>query len=256
MKVVFLDQDVKPDSASCGFKFVARHMALENALLSFPVHKGENRSTYRFHQWFSNPEIWNDPYEKYFINNSFGDEDCPIKDHVAVACYTTNRVSEAQWTVYSQKEIAIQVGLRWAGLIDCLRKHKDDSLVAYVGKVRYLGTDKIKKKKFSSILDVTDKDLKQMNARDGNELSARLLTIKRPAYSYEEEIRIIIVSSKQIEKGLDIGPLNKKIIDRITISPLAGTETTALLKQVFERRGGCHVYHSTLYDPVTNDVIE
>ena len=209
------------------------------------------------YQWFSNPESWNDPFEKYFLNNSFKDKDCPLKDHVAVACFTTKTASEAQWTVYSNKELAVQIRFGWDGLVAGLKDYKDDDHLVYIGKVQYIDTRTITKKELSKVLGVSDDEIQQIKDRDPYELYARLLSVKRPAFSYEEEIRIMIVSIKnEIKDGLNIGPFNKKKIDCMTVSPHAGNETFKVLKTAFMQRGLSRVYHSKLYDPVVNIVLE
>ena len=257
MVIKFLNEDVNPDSPHCNIDYVSRYMALENALLSLPKEKHIRRTTYPLFQWFSNPETWDDPFEKFFLNNSFKDNDCPLKDHVAIACYTTKTASEAQWTVYSKKEIAVQMRINWAGLIEGLEAYDNKDYRVYIGKVHYQDTCVIKKPKLSSVLEMADGEIQKMEAKDEYELPARLMTIKRSAYSYEEEIRIMIVSTKnEVSRGLNIGPFKKDIIDRVTISTHAGKETTNVLKQVFHQRGIKRVYHSTLYDPVVNIVLE
>jgi len=164
--------------------------------------------------------------------------------------------------MYSKDEIAIQLKLNWSRFLEDL---KESSLPykAYIGRVRYVETNDIRNKQLSFIFDKAEINLINLSDPDKDKIYAHLLTLKRPAYKYEEEIRVILVQTESAKEDIDekkggiyVGPLRKKTIMRATISPSTKPKTTDLLKNEFKKRGIREVYHATLYDPITPRDIE
>lgn len=142
--------------------------------------------------WFSNPEIWNDPYEARFLQTKYEianntEIDCPLKNRVFGCCFTTKSVSyEPDWLLYATNDKSIRIRYSNKQILKYLRQHAEQkSCDIYIGKVSYHSLTDIEK---PDLLDVTPKTeiLSQKNL-------VRLLFLKRSAYKFEEELRILIV---------------------------------------------------------------
>lgn len=97
-----------------------------------------------------------------------------------------------------------------------------------------------------------------LNNRD---LQIRLLLLKRIAFQYENEVRILIVKGvKTQEKGIKIPfgtIMPNELIDRITIDPSVGAHTEKMLKELFKKTYNfTKVYKSQLYTMSPNTKIE
>lgn len=238
-----------PESDKLDIKYLCKYRPLEKALEELDGKK----------LWFANPETWIDPYESYFLNNSYDEHDCVLKNRMWATCFTTRGRSEAQWKAYSETDLAIMLEIKGMGFIEEAAKTMDNKATVYVGKVQYVPTGRIKKKKCWEILGVTQEEFKGMNLSE-EELIIRLMLLKRMPYQYENEIRVFIVfkdplEGKIVKGGYVDNVLDKKYISKITISPNAKKNTREILRDYLKGKGykvSCH----SLYDNVTNQVIE
>lgn len=207
-----------------------KFMSLENALDSL-----NNKRL-----WFANPTTWKDPFEKRFIEATYKDNngqtsDFAWKGRVFCICMTETSTSEAYWNAYSQQSIGIELKFRRDNLLKELEKLAQKHNV-FIGKVEYMKTSEITKKLSSIPFNPPCK----INIRT-QECKARLLLLKRSAYIYEDEIRIIIVKDKKSnERGiyLNYEHDNADIIHSITLDPSIGINIEALLKKIFEKEYG------------------
>lgn len=235
------------DNTKLDNKFLCKYRPLDRALEELEGRK----------LWFANPETWTDPYESYFLNNSFNDHDCVLKNRVWATCFTTRGRSEAQWKAYTDKELALMLELDGAEFIDEVAKSVGDDATIYVGKVQYVPTGRIQKSKCWEILGITQAEAARLSEE---ELSVRLMLIKRLPFQYENEIRLFIVfkdvlDEKKVKGGYVNNVLENQIINKVTISPNAKENTRRILRDYLKGRGykvSCHL----LYDNVTNQVIE
>lgn len=208
-------------------KLLHKYMPLEYALDSL-----NNR-----HLWFANPTTWKDPFEKKFVEAEFTDKATTIKfpwnNRVFCICMTQTATSEAYWNTYSRADIGIALKFRRSNLLDLLEKVSHQYNV-YIGQVEYMKTSSINKP--ISQIPFTPTIFPDFNDPKFN---ARLLLLKRNAYKYEDEIRIIIVKNNPTqEQGIYISYdcQNTDLIDSLTLDPSIGPHTINLLKDVFERQ--------------------
>lgn len=188
--------------------------------------------------WFANPTSWKDPFEKRFIEAQYKSKSGRLssfawKDKVFCICMTQTATSEAYWNTYSYQQIGIEFRVNKRQLYNELLKIQSQYDI-YIGKVEYMKTSDIKKKPISSI--PFGNPIPKVNS---SEWKARLLLLKRIAYKYEDEIRIILVKkNKTKEQGINLEYQckNTDLIETIVLDPSLADNTTALLKDVFENK--------------------
>lgn len=209
-------------------KLLHKYMPLEYALKTLNEKK----------LWFANPTTWRDPFEKRFIEAQYKDKNgryAPFmwKDRVFCICMTQTTTSEAYWNTYSHQQIGIELRINKEKLYEelCLRQNQYE---IYIGKVEYMKTSDIKKQSISSIPFETP--IAKVNSSGWN---ARLLLLKRIAYKYEDEIRIILVKKNRTQEqgiNLEYQCKNTDLIQSIVLDPSLADNTTELLKDVFENK--------------------
>lgn len=224
--------DVKP----C---LLFKYMPLESAL-SLVIDK---------YLWFANPVIWNDPFEKKFIEGKYeinGKKvDFPLKEKVFCSCMTETATSEAYWNAYQNGQLGISFKFKRKKLLEILYGLTDYDV--YIGKVKYVVTNCLNK----NISDIAElKSTKQIDIHNVD-LQIKLLLLKRVSFCYENEIRILIVQKNKTNcKGLKIpvSPVGiTELIDTVTIDPRAEKHTEKMLKEYFKSFGLKKVYKSQLY---------
>lgn len=187
--------------------------------------------------WFANPQIWKDPFEKRFITAKFKsgakEQDFPWKDKVFCYCSTQTYTSEAYWNTYSRGQVGIEFMINRQVLLNELGKISKD-LDVYIGRVEYMLTKNIKKSLSSIPFDPP------IPSNFDNEMCARLLLLKRIAFAYEDEVRILIVAKDKSKNkdGIKIqySCKNTDLIQSITLAPSLEENTTKLFKDVFENK--------------------
>lgn len=209
-------------------KLLHRYMPLEYALKTL-----NNKQL-----WFSNPVTWKDPFEKRFIEARYNDNgketDFIWKDQVFCICMTQTLTSEAYWNTYTHQQIGIEFRIEKVKLLDELRRYTRQYDI-YIGKVEYMKIADIKRELGKIPFQAPVPKIKSP------EWYARLLLLKRIAYKYEDEIRIIIVKknkTKELGINLDYQCRNTELIRSILLAPSVGKDTTDLLKEVFEGKYG------------------
>lgn len=207
-------------------KLLHKYMPLEYAL----------RTLNNNELWFANPIKWKDPFEKRFIEaryiNGSRNFDFPWKNRVFCICMTENTTSEAYWNTYTQQQIGIEFKILKKELLKELERHSSEYDI-YIGKVEYMKPADIKRS-ISKIPFATPEPV-----LDSDELYARLLLLKRNAYKFEDEIRIIIVKENETSEpgfNLKYRCLNTDLFDSITLDPSLLSDTTSLLKEIFESK--------------------
>lgn len=206
-------------------KLLYKYMPLEYALTTL------NNKTL----WFANPAIWSDPFEKRFLEATYNrggrNTVFPWKDRTFCICMTQTMTSEAHWNTYSKDAIGISFRINKEELVNQLENLIDWNV--YIGKVEYMKTADIKKN-LSQIPFKTP-----MPKYRSREFFVRLLLLKRVAFEYENEIRVIIVKkNKTQEKGISV-PFNcnnTDLIHSIMLDPRLGDEVTKMLKEVFVQK--------------------
>lgn len=149
---------------------------------------------------------------------------------------TQTSTSEAHWNNYSDGQIGVSLKIKRERLLEVLEKHMTDYDI-YIGKVDYMKTADLRKKLSDIYPLATIVPFKLTN----KQLLIRLLLLKRIAFRYENEIRILAVKKyKTKENGVrlpyTLAP--KELIDTITIDPSVEKNTETMLKNIFKKEYG------------------
>lgn len=192
------------------------------------------------HLWFANPTTWKDPFEKRFIDATYKSLNGELhkftwRDRVFCICMTQTATSEAYWNTYSPHSIGVELKFIRKKLLDVLKQLAENYDI-FIGKVEYMKTADIQK----ALSNIPFNPPCNHNIRT-KECRARLLLLKRIAYKYEDEIRIMIIK-KNITKGkgiyIDYVCDNVEMIDSITLDPTLEKNVTKLLKDIFVNHYG------------------
>ena len=211
-------------------------MPLENALRTL-----NNKAL-----WFANPATWPDPFERRFLEATYmkGGKETTFNwiERVFCTCLTQTSSSEAFWNAYSKGEIVIEFRIIREKLLEELKRNATKYDI-FIGKVEYMKSADIKK---TAIKDIPfDPPLKVPSTKP--EYAARLFLLKRIAFQYEDEVRIILLKkNKTKENGIELnyGCENTDLISRIVLDPRLGDNTAEMLYKCFADDYGFTAYHS------------
>ena len=194
MNVTFLNDEAK-EAFTKNKNPLYRYGSLENALITINV-----RSI-----WFSDPRQWTDPFEKLFINASYfyngNKQEFPFKDRLFCMCVTPVENSDATWSAYSTNQTAVRLQINPTSLIELLNNQSEYDV--YIGKMDYEKSTKDIRRDAGPIgYDLNDLFDKSVDDKE----KLKILLLKRPAYEYEQEFRIILISKSNLptECGVNI----------------------------------------------------
>ena len=201
--------------------------------------------------FFQNPTKWDDPFEKYFIEATYASSPFPLKEKLVCTCLTANKDCESQWLRYSDN-LCLQMRLNANFFLKSLMSFTK-SYDIYVGKINYCIQTDILSSNISDVFDICYK-IKTIRSNDlttgkfKRELQILLLLLKRNAFAYEKEIRIIMIPKKKrnlIDPIKIYLPLNT-ICEQVTISPKSGPELRGIFKNALKQK----VQFSHLYTKI------
>lgn len=184
--------------------------------------------------WFANPQKWKDPFERRFIEVRYlhnGKKyDYPLKNKVFCCCFSLTRITEAQWYIYSKGGDCVCMNINRSQLIDELKQYiksnpKDN---IYIGRAEYQPTNIIT----GSIHNNPIFKKKPFSLSD-NESLVKLLLLKRNAFIYEDELRIIIVKGDSCDgDGIKFSYrcAITDLIQRIILSPMTNNTYSNMLE--------------------------
>ena len=197
---------------------------------------------------FVSPNKWEDPYEKRFLCGKYGLEN--LQNKIACICFTTNASENeaAAWCMYDRehKNDVVQVSLDFEKLLSVLNDYGcRNGIDFYIGKVDYnIEVEDLKGKKDSKVKKIIKKHSVEKAALN-------LMLLKRKAFKFEGEVRIIALASKLLSDGKLTIPLGKKcsLVTQIKTPPVLPNTfvTKRNLKAEFNRM---KVVQSRLYDVV------
>ena len=206
--------------------------------------------------WMSNPCVWNDPFENYFLAAQYVDSagsliDFPFKNRVFCNCLTPDNNSEAHWITYAKKYVGVCLRINVKELLESLNGfgHAHPNLSIYMGKVSYLKQSDIKAEKVQDIPLYEDTKGRPV-VRDINDTDfcANLLLLKRKAFKHDNEIRLIIIQKQEELNGIkfqyNFDPngiqipkyLNEKLFERVITSPFYGVEKRDSIRKELEKK--------------------
>ena len=212
--------------------------------------------------WFANPVLWTDPFESRFVRAVYpNNQSFPWKNRVFCTCFTTSISSEAHWLIHAGKEMGVKLSLEREKFLMLLRTFPNNWEI-YIGKAEYMKTSNIE------CLSIKDIPFREPipSTDDINNLCARLLLLKRNAFRYENEIRVIIVqgeTTENIREGIFI-PLHSElnspiaitdIVKSISFSPLMEEKTRLVVRKYLkEKFQNIDIKRSVLYDKSKNEI--
>lgn len=194
---------------------------------------------------------WNDPYEERLFRIEFSDEadGCdfthPLQNQVYGTSFTTGYNCEGQWRNYEDATngpvVLLQINA--SRLFDALRQSKRQF---YVGCVAYFDqnkvTDQIKK-----IVKDNAEVYKHYKGESANRESLlQPIFIKRQAFSYEREVRILTIEPGHDDKVLlaDVNGFTH-LISQIIVSPLCSGPWQKAQKSILEKEYAAPAIHAS-----------
>ena len=212
-------------------KLLYKHMPLENAL----------RTLKDKYLWFASPREWKDPFERRFLDAKYTRKGNEVKfnwrNKVYCSCFTQTQSSEAFWNAYSGNSIGIEFRVYREALLEELKRYSKKYDI-YIGKAEYHSTEEIIRTDLKSIKfkDPIPKDM----GVNSKEYAARLFLLKRLSFSYENEIRIILIKDNEDASGiaLNYNCDNNNLIQSIVLDPTLGDYTIDMLTDLFVKTYG------------------
>ncbi len=205
--------------------------------------------------WFANPCIWTDPIDKEYLVKPIvvnGEKiNHPWKNRVYAMCLSMNASSEALWKAYHKDcDGAAKCTLNTIPLIKWLQQYLNQYEV-YIGKVKYVSaselTGKLSKIPF----------LQPYTSNWSAPLWSHMLLLKRNAFCYEEEVRIMLVEksadtlNETCNNGKYISYVSFQpatdLIQTITLDPWLREECFLEKKSILQAAAGINVNRSRLY---------
>jgi len=178
---------------------------------------------------FSSFNLWaaNDPYETVALNAEYVIDNkrtsFPLKDRVYGCCFTKQYSCQAQWSAYNHTkgEPIVQIEFNRDQLLKLISNAKDFTL--FYGDVRYVPTRGYRNTVAKLLNTVRAKTAFFKESLPGKEMSSivKPLFLKRIAYEYENEWRIVIVPNVVTNEKryfVDISDI-KSVIEKVIISP-------------------------------------
>ena len=184
---------------------------------------------------FSKCKLFKDPWELFFNdaefiiddNDSWGD---PHKEHLFAMCFTKTEESEALWRIYSKNKSGVKIVVS----VERLKKLVKDSYLdfdVYLQEMVY--DDNVKNEDFFVN--------KFPNAKTIKELRRACLFLKRKAFEYEQEVRLVLDSKKE-RPDEDIYHIlvedPNEIIEKIVLSPRIDNEMVILQRKILKDKFG------------------
>lgn len=171
------------------------------------------------------PSMWDDPFENFFLNVNVIDTSGElgslqsIKDSWYGQCWTTNADTDSMWRIYSSNKDGVRVSTTVGKLFDAIYDENDKwaSLKYFIGKVEYKTKEEI-----SDFMQNTS--FSSIAIGGQNDGFARLLCVKREAFTHENEVRILISKTPE-EMEKDNSCIHKikidfeKLFDDICLDP-------------------------------------
>jgi hypothetical protein len=226
---------------------------------------------------FVSPELWNDPFETKYLKTDYSAIGYIRPEQIYCFCARTDNANEeASWNIYSnsQEDPLIRISLRTFHFLEYLKNYSDQhNCKIYYSRVNY---------------DLKAKDIAELYKADNEfhdryfndfteEKYIQVMSLKRQAFKYENEVRIFLVSKdgKPIgNNGLLKIPIDYNLFIRYTFAPLGrikGDNITSMLKKDFylakvdiaknkikEYDSNTPFYKSTLYNetPCIKEITE
>lgn len=138
------------------------------------------------------PKCWEDPYEQIF-SNSLGVDAKEKKLHYSLEgytkniygqCWTLNDEDDSAWRIYSPNADKVRVKTTINKLFKNVKKINDNYFESYIGKVKYIKEDTLRKNIKRAIR-------KKIETFEKVDFIKEFYLKKRDSFKYENELRIL-----------------------------------------------------------------
>jgi hypothetical protein len=201
------------------------------------------------------PKLWNDPFENFIlgskVESSGGVIDYTIDKRIFGQCWTFHEESDAMWRIYSPNKNGLRVKTTGRKLYESFRKiQRDPPDMSCLGKVEYL-TNKELRVRANTIFYKTG---------IFSENIFESLLLKRKAFTYENEVRLLFTSWDEGNLKDEIyryGIDPHKLIDQIMVDPRSTNPEFETLRTIIEKATGYkgRIERSNLYSPPEDMVL-
>jgi len=175
------------------------------------------------------PSLWWDPVEEFWATQRYSIEQELKRKSAFGSCWTVGQKNDALWQIYSRKAPAIRVRTSAAKLVTAI-EHAPElaSGKIFAGRVAYL----------------SDKEMINRAARlssaaankDSSRHLAKGMMMKREAYGFEDELRLVWIKSGLSRKksvAVKIDP--RLLFDQIRIDPRLDPAVAEAVASVLSR---------------------
>lgn len=186
-----------------------------------------------------NPQAWPDKCEAGWIDNLFGADTQLDGMKVRATCFTRESYSEALWHVYARMQPVVRIRLNFIGLVEACAAYKKTKGKFYIGDVRYRESTQMK----AAFREASSDPFMGPNE------AASLLLIKRKAFSYEREMRVVFTTSDQVDDVVALPLKAKDLVKQVLVSPYTDDWVLETIKGVIKSRYAfvdCEVARSSL----------
>ena len=183
------------------------------------------------------PDLWDDPFENFILKSQHSDR------RWFGQCWTRHRASDAMWRIYSKDSEGVR--LRSTPQRLCRRIADDLDGFAFIGRVKYLGKDRL--------VEFARKVIKNRDyLRRSGGGAAKTLLVKRPAFRHEDEVRLLFYRrygnfNKLFSYSID----PHFLIDQLMLDPRMSIKKAERTAADIRRRTGFQgpIKRSLLYAP-------
>lgn len=185
---------------------------------------------------FVSPEYWNDPYEIKFLNTDYTVLNGYKQPKIYCFCVRMDNMNEeASWKIYKKENepllrMTIKTNSFFTSLKDFAKKYECD---IYFSKVDY----RLSSKEINTLYLPTNTYYHEFFDSFDDKQYVKVMSLKRRAFSYENEYRIFIIPKNHdtvkdlIKNNILFVPIELEMITRFTINPEDRLEET-LLSQI------------------------
>lgn len=178
---------------------------------------------------------WDDPYELYLFRNHPKHDDQldeyikRIQDSFFGQCWSSMRNSDALWQIYSKDKRSVRIRTKLQTLFDVIEQNALGDYTPYYGWIKY-ETQKVIKEKKKNIINKKNWIKEAGVVKDS-------LFIKRNAFSYEKEFRVILQTALNAENRsyLEINIDPEHFIDQIAFDPRMDFKLFECKKKIYEK---------------------
>ncbi len=184
---------------------------------------------------------WKDPYEERIFRTNFSDkaDDCsfthPLQNQVYGTSFTTGYNCEGQWRNYEDtaNDPVVLLQINASRLFDTLRQSKRQF---YVGCVGYFDQNEVTDSIKQLVKDNAEAYKHYKGEKTHHEALLKPNFVKRQAFSYEREVRVLTIEQKSDDKILlaEIDGFTR-LISQMTLSPFCSKSWQKAQKSILEK---------------------